>query len=115
MDYKKIQNQTKDKFESGEFMVGDIFSEMLSHWKVIIKVEGDQLTLITGSSKNLKMSIVNKDEFTKSCRYGHIDGYWIDFMKNDTKRCGDFVEAYIEQQKMDPKQSRDFKLDLVLV
>lgn len=114
MNYNYIRKKTCDKFESGDFMVGDIFSEMLSYWQVIIKVEGDQLTLITGSSKNLKMSIVTKDQFTKSCQYKNTEGYWIDFMKNDIKKASDYLEAYCEQSSLSQSDIRELKLDLIL-
>ena len=114
MDYKEMQLLTNQKFESLDFKVGDIFSEMLAHWKVIIKVDGDRLTVISGSSKNLKLESYTPKEFKEHCSYKNITGYWIDFMKNDTQRASDYLEAYFEQIDMSQKEIRDFKLDLVL-
>jgi hypothetical protein len=39
MNYNEIKNKTDEKFESEDFKPGDIFSEMLSNWKVIVRVE----------------------------------------------------------------------------
>lgn len=114
MNYAEIKNKTVQKFESLDFQIGDIFSEMLSYWKVIIGVEGDELTIISGSHTNLKLEYSNKEEFKYHCQYKHIDGYWIDFMGNNTKKVGDYIEAYIEQMKLTPDEIRDFKLELVL-
>lgn len=109
-----MQLLTNEKFESLDFKVGDIFSEMLSHWKVIIKVDSDVLTVISGSSKNLKLESYTPEEFKNLCSYGNIPGYWIDFIKNDTQRASDYLQAYFEQIDMSQKEIRDFKLDLVL-
>jgi len=114
MNYNSIKEATNNKFSNKDFKQGDIFSEMLSHWKVIIKVDGDRLTLITGSSQNLKLEKINADDFVKLCSYKNIPGYWIDFMKNDTGRAQDYLEAYCEQQNMSIDEVRDMKLDLVL-
>ena len=114
MNYKEMQLLTNEKFESLDFKVGDIFSEMLSHWKVVIKVDSDVLTVISGSSKNLKLESYTPEEFKNHCSYKNIPGYWIDFMKNDTQRASDYLQAYFEQIDMSQKEIRDFKLDLVL-
>lgn len=113
MDYKEIKNSTNEKFESLDFKVGDIFSEMLSHWKVIIKVDNGILTAISGSTKNLKLESYSPQEFKHHCSYKNIPGYWIDFMKNDTTRASHYLEAYFEQVGMDISEIRNFKLDLV--
>lgn len=55
MNYDAMKKETERKFQSMDFKPGDIFSEMLSHWKVIVRVEGDQLTIISGSHTNLKL------------------------------------------------------------
>lgn len=114
MDYQKIKNNTDQKFESKEFQVGDIFCEMLSHWKVIVKVDNDKLTVISGSTKNLQLETYTPDEFKYHCSYKNIPGYWIDFMKNDTKRASDFIEAYCELSNMSQDEVRELKLNLVL-
>ena len=114
MNYDEIKNKTHQKFQSMDFQVGDIFSEMLSNWKVIVRVEGENLTIISGPHSNLKIEQSTKEEFKYNCSYKNIDGYWIDFMKNDTNKISDYIEAYIEQQKMDLDKIRDFKIDLVL-
>lgn len=114
MNYTEIKNKTQQKFQSMEFQVGDIFSEMLSNWKVIVRVDGDKLTIISGPHSNLKIEQSTKEEFKYNCSYKNIDGYWIDFMKNDTSRVSDYIEAYIEQMKFTADEIRDFKLDLVL-
>jgi hypothetical protein len=114
MNYKEIKNKTDEKFESGDFKPGDIFSEMLSNWKVIIRVEGDKLTVIQGPNSNLELKKFTKEEFKQNCQYKHGDGYWIDFMKNNPSRVSDYIEAYIEQMKLTPEDIRQFKLDLVL-
>ena len=114
MNYKEIKEKTDKKFQSQNFLPGDIFSEMLSHWKIIIKVQDDELTLITGSHQNLKLEKISKSDFTKKCQYKHIPGYCIDFMKNDTRRASDYLEAYCEQSDMTLEDIREMKLDLVL-
>lgn len=114
MDYSKINNETEEKFSSSDFKVGDIFSEMLSYWKVIIKVEGETLTLISGTAQNLKIEVMSKSDFTYRCSYKNIPGYWIQFMKNDISRCADYLEAYFKQSGMNLQDIREMKLDLVL-
>lgn len=114
MNYKEIKSKTDEKFETGDFKTGDIFSEMLSNWKVIINVEGDNLTVIQGPHDNLELKNFTKEEFKQHCQYKNIDGYWIDFMKNNTSRVSDYIQAYIEQMKLTPDDIRDFKLDLLL-
>lgn len=114
MNYNEIKNITNQKFESMDFKPGDIFSEMLSNWKVIINIEGDNLTIISGAHSNLKLEHLTKEEFKYICSYKNIDGYWIDFMKNDPSRVSDYIESYIDQMKFNPDEIREFKLDLVL-
>lgn len=114
MNYNEIKNKTDEKFESGDFKPGDIFSEMLSNWKVIVRVEGDILTVIQGPNTNLELKILTKEEFKHNCQYKHRDGYWIDFMKNNPSKVSDYIEAYIEQMKLTPEDIREFKLDMIL-
>jgi hypothetical protein len=114
MDYQKIKTGTEQKFESLDFKPGDIFSEMLSNWKVIVRVERDNITVIQGPHSNLELKIFTKEEFKNHCRYKHRDGYWIDFMKNNPSRVSDYIEAYIEQMKLTPQDIREFKLDMIL-
>lgn len=114
MNYNEIKNKTDEKFESGDFKPGDIFSEMLSNWKVIVQVEGDILTVIQGPNTNLELKILTKEEFKHHCQYKHRDGYWIDFMKNNPSKVSDYIEAYIEQMKLTPEDIREFKLDMIL-
>lgn len=116
MNYNEIKNKTHQKFESGDFRPGDIFSEMLSYWEIIIRVEGDNLTIISGQPSNgsLVLKNLSKKEFKNYCRYKHTDGYWIDFMKNNPNRVKDYIESYIEQEDMTLDKIREFKLDLVL-
>jgi hypothetical protein len=114
MNYNEIKNKTEEKFESGDFKPGDIFSEMLSNWKVIVRVEGDILTVIQGPHSNLELKNFTKEEFKHHCQYKNSNGYWIDFMKNNPSRVSDYIEAYIEQMKLSPEDIREFKLDMIL-
>lgn len=116
MNYETIKQNTKQKFETGDFKPGDIFSEMLSYWEVIIAVEGDNLTIISGqpTNGNLELKTLSKEEFKHHCQYKHTNGYWIDFMKNNTSRVSDYIEAYIEQMKLSKEDIREFKLDLLI-
>jgi hypothetical protein len=116
MNYETIKQNTKQKFETGDFKPGDIFSELLSYWEVIIGVEGDNLTIISGqpTNGNLKLKTLTKEEFKYYCQYKHRDGYWIDFMKNNPGRVSDYIEAYIEQMKLSKEDIREFKLDLLI-
>lgn len=114
MNYNEIKNKTDEKFESEDFKPGDIFSEMLSNWKVIVRVEGDILTVIQGPHSNLELAFFTKEEFKHHCQYKHRDGYWIDFMKNNPSKVSDYIEAYIEQMKLTPEDIREFKLDMIL-
>lgn len=114
MNYKEIKSKTDEKFETGDFKTGDIFSEMLSNWKVIISVEDNNLTVIQGPNNNLELKNFTKEEFKHHCQYKHRDGYWIDFMKNNPRVVSDYIQAYIEQMKLTPDDIRDFKLDLLL-
>lgn len=109
-----MKNKTHQKFESLDFKPGDIFSEMLSNWKVIIGVEGDNLIVIQGPNSNLELKNFTKEEFKNLCKYKHSDGYWIDFMKNNPDRIKDYVQEFISQQSWDLDKVREFKLDLVL-
>ena len=68
---------------------------------------------ISGSSKNLKLESYTPEEFKHHCSYKNIPGYWLDFMKNDTARASDYLEAYFEQTGMEQSEIRNFKLDLV--
>ena len=114
MIYDDMKKETERKFQSMDFKPGDIFSEMLSHRKVIIRVEGDELTIISGSHTNLKLEHLTKEEFKYNCQYKNIDGYWIDFTKNNPDKVKDYIEAFIEQQNMSLDKIREFKLDLLL-
>ncbi len=114
MNYDAMKKETERKFQTMDFKPGDIFSEMLSNWKVIVRVEGDQLTIISGSHENLKLEYLTKEEFKYSCSYKNIDGYCIDFMKNNPSRISDYIEAYIEQMKLTTEDIREFKLDMIL-
>ena len=114
MNYDAIKKETEKKFQSMDFKPGDIFSEMLSHWIVIVRVEGDQLTIISGSHTNLKLEHLTKEEFKYNSSYKNIDGYSIDFMKNNPDKVKDYIESFIDQQKMSLDKVREFKLDLLL-
>lgn len=114
MNYSEIKNKTHQKFESKDFKVGDIFSEMLSYWEVIIKIEDDTLYVMQRISDKLEIRKFTKDEYVKHCKYHSGIGYWIDFMKNDTDKIKFYVEAFIEQEEMTLDKIREFKLDLVL-
>lgn len=114
MNYDAMKKETERKFRTMDFKPGDIFSEMLSHWKVIIRIEDNELTIISGSHTNLKLEHLTKEEFKYNCSYKNIDGYCIDFMKNNPDKIKDYIEAFIEQQKMSLDKIREFKLDLLL-
>jgi hypothetical protein len=88
--------KTKEKFDSGHVSVGDRFSEMFSHWKVIIDVkENGEIVAIEGNSYKLDIIVYqNFDEFKYKCSYKTIEGYWIDFIDNNKNRLKDFIESY---------------------
>lgn len=116
MNYTEIKDKTSQKFNLLDFQPGDIFSEMFSYWEVIIQVKDDNVIIVSGHPSNgdLKLKTLTKEEFKYHCQYKHTDGYWIDFMGNNTRKAGDYIEAYIEQMKLTTDETRDFKLELVL-
>ena len=115
MNYKEIQNMTKQKFENHDFKPGDIFSEMLSYWEVIVKIESDILTVIKRKGGKYELQKFTPDEYVKHCEYSSSHpGYWIDFIKNDREVVNSYIDAYIYQEGMTLDKSRDFKLDLLL-
>lgn len=115
MNYNDIKSKTHQKFESGDFQPGDIFSEMLSYWEVILKRESDILTVIQRKSNKLEIKKFTIEEYVGHCKYSSgYPGYWIDFMKNDPDTITSYIEAFIEQEGMTLDKIREFKLDLVL-
>lgn len=113
--YEEILNKTEEKFKNLDLKQGDIFSEMFSHWKVIVSNINGKIKTIEGSSKKLTLREYESPEnFKHHCSYKNIKGYWIDFMNNNPRRCDEFIEAYIEQEGMTVDESREFKLNLVL-
>lgn len=110
-----MKNKTHKKFETLDFKPGDIFSEMLSYWEVIIKRERDILTVIQRKSNKFEIRKFTIEEYVTHCKYSSgYPGYWIDFMKNDPDKIIDYIEAYIEQEDMTIDKIRELKLDLVL-
>lgn len=115
MNYKEIKTKTDEKFESMDFKPGDIFSEMLSYWEVIIQREENIITIIKRVGSKYELQKFTSEEYVKHCQYSSSYlGYWIDFMKNDTGVVKSYIEAYIEQEGMTVDKIREFKLDLVL-
>lgn len=108
-------SKTEQKFNILDLKQGDIFSEMFSHWKVIISnIEGKIKTIEGNSTKLTLKEYKSKEDFKFHCSYKSIKGYWIDFMGNNPKKCDDFIETYIKQESMTPEESREFKLNLIL-
>lgn len=114
MNYQKIKQSTEDKFSSLDFRPGDIFSEMLSYWEIIVKVELDTLYVIQRVGSKFELKKFTIEEYVKHCQYGSGSGYWIDFMGNNQNRIKDYIDAYIEQEDMTLDKVRDFKLDLLM-
>lgn len=46
---------TKEKFESLDFTPGDLFHEMYSFWKVVIKNDGGKITTLEGNSSRVEL------------------------------------------------------------
>jgi hypothetical protein len=114
MNYKELQKNTSEKFQSKIFIPGDRFSEMLSYWVVVIKNTDGFLTTLEGSHSNLKLGKYQSEEFANRFKYLHIDGYSIDYMGYDPQKVGIYIDTYCEQQKMSDSEIRDFKLDIIL-
>jgi hypothetical protein len=97
---------TKEKFNSGYVSVGDRFSEMFSHWKVIVDVkENGEIVAIEGNSYELDIIVYqNFDEFKYKCSYKTIEGYWIDFIDNSKNRVKDFIESYYVLREKSAKE-----------
>jgi hypothetical protein len=115
MNYKEMLNKTREKFESMSFNQGDTFSEMLHYWIVIISNYKGKIKTLEGNSHELKLvSYESAEIFRDMCRYKHSDGYWIDYMSNNHKKTGDFIEHYFYQQKMTEDEVREFKLNTLL-
>lgn len=102
--------KTKEKFESGSVSIGDRFSEMFSHWKVIIDVrDNGEIITIEGNSSKLNIEVYKDfDEFKYRCSYKSIEGYWIDFIDNNRNRVRDFLERYYELRK-DSARKKDIR------
>jgi hypothetical protein len=98
--------KTKEKFDSGFVSVGDRFSEMFSHWKVIIDVkENGEIVAIEGNSYKLDIIVYqNFDEFKYKCSYKTIEGYWIDFIDNNKNRLKEFIESYYVLREKSAKE-----------
>ena len=111
MDYNKMKNQTNEKFYSQDFVVGDVFCEMLSYWEVIVDITDDELTVINNLFELKKYTY---REFTIHCKYKHTEGYWIDFMKNDLRYVERYIKGYIEKNNLNQSDIREFKLDLLM-
>ena len=110
-----MKSKTDTKFEERDFVAGDIFSEMLSYWEVIVKRELDILTVIQRKGGNYELQKFTIDEYVKHCQYSSSHpGYWIDFIKNDPEVVKSYIDAYIYQEDMTLDKSRDFKLDILL-
>lgn len=115
MNYKEIKSKTDNKFESKDFKAGDIFSEMLSYFEIIVRREEDVLSVIQRKANKFELQKFTIDEYVNHCQYSSgYPGYWIDFMKNDPDMIKAYVEALIEQDGMTIDKVREFKLDLVL-
>lgn len=102
--------KTKEKFESGSVSIGDRFSEMFSHWKVIIDVrDNGEIITLEGNSSKLDVEVYKDfNEFKYRCSYKNIDGYWIDFIDNNRNRVRDFLERYYELRK-DSARKKDIR------
>jgi hypothetical protein len=111
MDYNKMKNQTNEKFESQDFVVGDVFCEMLSYWEVIVDITDNVLTVINNLFDIKKYTY---EEFTTHCKYNNIPGYWIDFIKNDSIYVERYIKGYIEKNNLNQSDIREFKLDLLM-
>lgn len=114
MDYQKIKQSTEQKFATRDFQQGDIFSEMLSYWEIIVKVELDTLYVIQRVNGKFELKKFTIEEYVNHCQYSSGRGYWIDFMGNNQNKVKDYIEAFIEQEEMTLDKVRDFKLDLML-
>ena len=113
--YEEILSKTEQKFNSLDFVQGDVFSEMFSHWKVIVSNVNGKIKTIEGNSKKLTLrEYESPEDFKFHCSYKNSKGYWIDFMGNNPKKCDNFIEAYIEQQDMTIDEVREFKFSLIL-
>lgn len=115
MDYQKIKQETDEKFSLKNFEPGDIFSEMLSYFEIIVRRERDNLLVIQRKANKFELKKFTVEEYVKHCQYssGYF-GYWIDFMKNDTDMIATYIEALIEQEGMTLDIVRELKLDLIL-
>lgn len=109
------KEKTKQKFESLKFLPGDIFTEMLSHWKVIVKNDSNKLTTIEGNSQKLELKEYSSlEEFVNHCSYKAIPGYWIDFFGNNSNKTRDFIEHYCSINNKSIDEVRDLLIDIVL-
>lgn len=108
------KERTIEKISSGIFSVGDIFTEMLCYYEIIADIKDEKLLVFNNRGRIDTYTI---DEFKNHCRYSNIEGYWIDFFKNDSSYIDGFIENFIEKSKEKYKKEeeiREFKIDFIM-
>ena len=95
---------------------GDRLSEMLSFWVTIIKLKGDKIITLEGTS-NLELKEYDSFEsFRKRFEYSHLEGkYWVDFMGNQPSLISRVIEIYKNNNFQDKVSgNRQINIDSIL-
>lgn len=96
---KMIKNRqyiTMKKFDKMDFEVGDIFTEDLKNWIIIIDIQDEDLSVIEGQSiNNYRLDFYTPTEFKSLYK----DGSNISFYKNDKEVAKKWCYNYFLRKK----------------
>ena len=80
-------------------VVGDEFTEMYHFWLTVLAVEGTKITWQSGA-REWELHVADIRTFRKQYSYDHIEGYWVQFVKNiGKKEAKDILEEWKKEIK----------------